>query len=212
MAPFVSTLAMMTIARGIALILSNGSPILIENEAVSFVGQAYILGIPFPVFMMVIALLVLYLILKFTAMGRIIKAIGSNENAVVLTGINVYWYKFVVYAVSGLLCAFGGIITTARTSVGSPIISQGFELDAIAAVVIGGASLSGGRGNIINTVLGVIILGIISNIMNLMDIPGYHQQVVKGAIIIAAVLFQSGDLKKMARVMTKRITYKKDSL
>jgi ribose transport system permease protein len=205
MAPFVASLAMMTVVRGVALIVSNGSPILIENATVSYIGQSYIVGIPFPVVMMAGAFGILFLMLRYTAMGRIIKAIGSNESAVVLTGINVGRHKFSVYAMSGVLCAIGGIITTARTSVGSPIISQGFELDAIAAVVIGGASLAGGRGTIVNTVIGVVILGIISNIMNLMDIPGYHQQVVKGAIIVVAVLTQTSELRQRITDFGRRV-------
>jgi ribose transport system permease protein len=139
---------------------------------------------------MLLVFLCVYFLLQYTIFGRLVKAIGSNETSVLLAGIQVPFYKFMVYCISGLFCAIGGIVSTARTSVASPIISQGFELDAIAAVVIGGASLAGGKGTALNTLLGVIILGMISNFMNLMNIPGYHQQVVKGIIIIVAVIFQ----------------------
>lgn len=190
MAPFVATLAMMTIARGLAFILSKGSPIIAENKPLSYFGAAYWLSIPLPVFLMLIIFVIFQLILRFTVFGRLITAIGSNESAVRLAGIQVSIYKFAVYCISGGLCAIAGIISTSRTGVGSPIVGQGFELDAIAAVVIGGASLNGGRGSAVNTLLGVFILGMIGNIMNLMNIPGYPQQVIKGIIIIVAVLFQ----------------------
>ena len=127
---------------------------------------------------------------KYNVFGRIIIAIGSNEEAVRLSGIKVSAYKFSVYAITGGLSAVAGIITTARTAVGSPVMGVGMELDVIATVVIGGASLSGGRGSAINTLLGVLILGMIGNIMNLMNIPAYSQQVIKGLIIILAVLLQ----------------------
>jgi ribose transport system permease protein len=118
-------------------------------------------------------------------------AIGSNEIAVNLAGISISKYKLMVYGISGFLCGIAGIINTSRTAAGSPSAWMGLELDAIAAVVIGGASLAGGRGTIINTFFGVLILGIISNIMNLLNIPSYPQQVIKGVIILIAVLFQS---------------------
>jgi len=190
MAPFVATLAMMTIGRGFAFILSKGSPIITENKALNYFGAAYWFSIPLPVFVMVIIFIIFLLILRFTVFGRLITAIGSNEAAVRLAGIRISIYKFAVYCISGGLCAIAGIISTSRTGVGSPIVGQGFELDAIAAVVIGGASLNGGKGTAINTLLGVFILGMIGNIMNLMNVPGYPQQVIKGIIIIIAVLFQ----------------------
>jgi ribose transport system permease protein len=190
MAPFVATLAMMTIARGMAFVLSEGSPIITRNEILIYFGTAFWLGIPLPVILMSIIFILFAVVLKYTVFGRLITAIGSNEAAVSLSGINVSKYKFLVYCISGALCAIAGIISTSRTGVGSPIVALGFELDAIAAVVIGGASLAGGRGNAFNTLLGVFILGMIGNIMNLMNVPGYPQQVIMGVIIIVAVLFQ----------------------
>ncbi len=128
--------------------------------------------------------------LKYNAFGRIIIAIGSNEEAVRLSGINVAAYKFGVDVIAGGLSAIAGMILMARTSVGAPVTGVAMELDVIAAVVIGGASLMGGKGSAINTLLGVFILGMIGNIMNLMTIPAYSQQVIKGLIIIFAVLLQ----------------------
>jgi ribose transport system permease protein len=128
--------------------------------------------------------------LRYNVFGRVIIAIGSNEEAVRLSGIQVSFYKFSVYVISGGLAALAGLITTARTAVGSPVMGMGMELDVIATVVIGGASLSGGKGSAFNTLLGVLILGMIGNIMNLMTIPAYSQQVIKGLIIIFAMLLQ----------------------
>jgi len=190
MAPFIATLAMMTIARGFAFIISKGSPIIIEDPMLNGFGSAYWLKVPLPVFVMAAIFVLVAFILKFTVFGRMTAAIGSNETAVRLSGIRTGWYKFAVYCVSGAFCAVAGIISTSRTGVGSPIVGAGSELDAIAAVVIGGASLSGGKGTAINTLLGVLILGMIGNIMNLMNVPGYPQQVIKGLIIVFAVLFQ----------------------
>jgi ribose transport system permease protein len=190
MAPFIATLAMMTIARGLAFILSKGSPIIIADPRLNQFGSAYWLGVPAPVFVMLIIFALVAFLLRYTVFGRMVTAIGSNEAAVRLAGVRSGWYKFAVYCISGAFCAVAGIISTSRTGVGSPIVGTGSELDAIAAVVIGGASLSGGKGTAINTLLGVLILGIIGNIMNLMNIPGYPQQVVKGLIIIGAVLLQ----------------------
>ncbi|NLF75080.1 MAG: ABC transporter permease, partial [Chloroflexi bacterium] len=146
MAPFVATLALMTVARGFAYMVSKGSPIITNNDLLSDFGSSYWIRIPLPVFLMFAIFVITLLVLRFTAFGRIVMAIGSNESAVRLAGIRVGYYKFAVYAITGVLCAIAGIISTSRTGVGSPIVGTGMELDAIAAVVIGGASLSGGRG------------------------------------------------------------------
>lgn len=190
MAPFIATLAMMTIGRGLAFILSNGSPIMIQDPRLNQFGTAYWLGLPAPVLVMLLIFLAVAFLLRYTVFGRMIVAIGSNEAAVRLAGVRSGWYKFWVYCISGAFCAVAGIISTSRTGVGSPVVGTGAELDAIAAVVIGGASLSGGKGTAVNTLLGVLILGLIGNIMNLMNVPGYPQQVFKGLIIVGAVLLQ----------------------
>ncbi len=195
MAPFVVTLAMMSAARGIAYIVSRGTPIPIQSRAVSIFGQGSLYSIPFPVITALLVFVVIAFLLRYTSFGRFVQAIGSNETAVRLSGIRVNYYKWMVYTISGFLCAFAGIISDGRTGVGSPTIGSGMEMDAIAACVIGGASLSGGRGTAINTLVGVLILGLIGNIMNLMNVAGYPQQVIKGIIIIVAVLLQ-GSRKK----------------
>lgn len=191
-APFVVTLAMMTIARGLAYIISKGAPILLpeSGQALRNFGGAYLLTIPQPVILMFLVFIIILLILKYTAFGRLVVAIGSNETAARLSGVRVGVYKFLVYSISGGLAAIAGIISTSRVHVGSAQVGVGWELDAIAAVVIGGARLSGGKGTALNTLLGVFILGMIGNIMNLEEVPAYHQQVIKGLIIIFAVLLQ----------------------
>ena len=195
MAPFVVTLAFMSAARGMAYIVSRGTPIPVKIRLVSIYGQGSLFSIPFPVITAFLIFLIVAFMLQYTSFGRFIQAIGSNETAVRLSGIRVNYYKWMVYTLSGFLCAFAGIISDGRTGVGSPTIGNGMEMDAIAACVIGGASLSGGRGTAINTLVGVLILGLIGNIMNLMNIAGYPQQVIKGIIIIVAVLLQ-GNRKK----------------
>jgi ribose transport system permease protein len=192
MAPFIATLALMSIVRGLGFIFSKGAPILVSENASALTdfGSGSFLGFPNPAFIMLLIFAITAVLLKYNVFGRIIIAIGSNEEAVRLSGIKVSAYKFSVYAIAGCLSALAGIITTARTAVGSPVMGAGMELDVIATVVIGGARLSGGKGSAINTLLGVLILGMIGNIMNLMNIPAYSQQVIKGLIIIFAVLLQ----------------------
>ncbi len=192
MAPFIATLALMSIVRGLGFIFSKGAPVLVSEKASALTdfGSGSFLGLPNPAYILLLTFAVTAVFLKYNVFGRIVIAIGSNEEAVRLSGIKTAAYKFSVYAIAGSLSAVAGIITTARTAVGSPVMGMGMELDVIATVVIGGASLSGGKGSAINTLLGVLILGMIGNIMNLMNIPAYSQQVIKGLIIILAVLLQ----------------------
>lgn len=190
-APFIATLATMTIARGLALIFSRGQPIFIDNDTFMNVGTSAIFGVPTLFVILGVIVVLAWIVYRFSVFGRLVVAVGSNETATRFAGINVSTVKLAVYVLSGLTCAIAGIISATRTGVGSPILAVGFELDAIAAVVVGGASLNGGRGTVFNTLMGALILSIISNLMNLMDIPGYHQQVVKGIIIVLAVLLES---------------------
>jgi ribose/xylose/arabinose/galactoside ABC-type transport system permease subunit len=197
---FVMSLAMMAMARGLSLIFSAGRPIPIGDggQALADFGSGYLFGIPQPAIVMFAIFLVGGVVLNFTSFGRIITAIGSNEEAVRLSGIAVPRYILSVYVISGALAAVAGIISTSRTGVGSAQVGVGAELNVIAAVVIGGASLMGGRGGVINTLLGVLVMGIIANIMNLAGVPGYDQQVYMGLIIVIAMLIQygAGSLKR----------------
>lgn len=195
-APFISSLAMQTIAIGIAFIVSNGSPIIPPENQLDDLGSLQFVLYPkvlFPSGVLIIALvvvLVFWFVQRYTPYGRIVMAIGSNESVVHLAGIRVNVYKTSVFAISGFMSALGGIIIAARTAIGSPLVGNGMELDAIAAAVIGGASLSGGKGTVLRTLCGVIVLGLINNLMNLKGIPSYPQAIVKGVIIICAVMLQ----------------------
>jgi ribose transport system permease protein len=193
MAPFIATLALMTIARGTGFIYSKGSPVTFKTYGGLFMSNFAnnsFLGIPNIAIVFFIIVGMAFVMLRYNVFGRIVIAIGSNEEASRLSGIKVNKYKFLVYAISGSLAAIAAIIVASRTNLGSPNMGMAWELDAIAAVVIGGASLNGGRGSAINTLMGVLILGLISNILNLLNVPSYPQQVVKGGIIIFAVLLQ----------------------
>lgn len=197
MAPFIATLALMSVVRGLGFIFSKGAPVLLSEKASGLAdfGSGSLFGIPDPAYILLLTFIVTAVVLKYNMFGRIVIAIGSNEEAVRLSGIKVSAFKFSVYAISGLLSAAAGIITASRTAVGSPVMGVGMELDVIATVVIGGASLTGGKGSAVNTILGVLILGMIGNIMNLLNIPAYSQQVIKGLIIVLAVLMQRIQLK-----------------
>jgi ribose transport system permease protein len=192
MAPFIVTLALMTIVRGAGFIISKGAPIMVHEDELALVnfGSGYFLGLPDPAIVLFVVFGIVLVILRYNVFGRVVIAIGSNEEAVRLSGIKVQQYKFAVYMIAGVLSSLAGIMLVSRSSVGSPVMAVGMELDVIAAVVIGGASLKGGKGSALNTLLGVLILGMIGNIMNLKNVPAYPQQVIKGVIILFAVLLQ----------------------
>ncbi|MDO6492519.1 MAG: ABC transporter permease [Cellulophaga sp.] len=198
MAPFVATLALMTIARGLGFIYSKGSPVTFKTYGglyMSNFANNSTLGVPNIAIVFFVIVGITMVMLRYNVFGRLIIAIGSNEEASRLSGIKVNKYKFLVYAISGTLAATAAIIVASRTNLGSPNMGMSWELDAIAAVVIGGASLNGGKGTAINTLMGVLILGLIGNILNLLNVPSYPQQVVKGGIIIFAVLLQRFERK-----------------
>ncbi|MBP7002756.1 ABC transporter permease [Amaricoccus sp.] len=197
LAPFVVTLAMMTIARGMTYMMSNGQPVrlpyeLRSTEILDAFGSAGLpwLKLPWPVVLSVAVIAFFWFLMHRTVFGRMVIATGSNETAVRLAGIPHRRYIFAVYVICGALSALAGVVVTSRTAVGTPVAGLGLELDAIAACVIGGARLSGGKGTVINTVIGVLVLGLIGNIMNLMSVPSYPQQIIKGFIIVAAVMLQ----------------------
>ena len=194
--PFVMTLAVMTIARGLALILSDGQPITVgDNGAIlDTFSNGFLFGVPYPVLLMFAVFAAAGVVLALTRFGRLVRATGSNIEAVRLSGIAVPRYILAVYVISGALAAIAGIIITGRSGVGSATVGVGAELQVIAAVVIGGASLMGGRGGVFNTLLGVLVLGVIGNIMNLAGVPGYSQDVCMGVIIMLAVLLQQGSM------------------
>lgn len=186
--PFIVTLGSMTIARGLALIISDGRPVSDLSESFNFIGNGDFIGIPIPIIFLLITFVFCAILLNKTVFGRYVKAIGGNENASFVSGIPVDRIKCWVYVLSGIFAAIGGILLAARINTGQPNAGLGFELDAIAAVIIGGTSTRGGKGSIIGTLLGVLFIGVINNGLDLMNVSAYWQQVVMGGIIILAVV------------------------
>lgn len=187
-AAFIATLAMTTAARGLAMIYTNGRPVINILPEYTNIGNGFVGAIPIPIIVMVIVIIIAVYLMEFTKYGRYIRAVGGNEQAALVSGINVKLIKFSAYAIAGVTCAIAGILLSARTMTGQPASGEGYELDAIAAAVIGGASLSGGVGTISGTVVGMLILGVLTNGLDMLGVSSYYQQVIKGVIIVAAVL------------------------
>ncbi|MDO6355654.1 ribose ABC transporter permease [Caloramator sp. CAR-1] len=185
---FIPTLGMMIAARGFALIYSNGRPITNLSQMYEFIGGGYLFGVPFPIYVMFFTAVISHILLKHTKFGRYIYAIGGNAQAAIVSGINVKKYLVLVYTYAGLLAGLAGIVLSSRLSAGQPTAGVNYELDAIAAAVIGGTSLSGGIGTITGTIVGALIMGVLNNGLDLLQVSAYWQQVLKGAIIIGAVL------------------------
>lgn len=188
--PFIATLVSMTAYRGISMIFSNGRPIsgLGDSRILTFIGKGSLLGVPFPVWILLIVFGIFYFILHHTVLGRKIYATGSNVKAAHLAGINIGFIKFLVYGISGLTSTLAGIILVSRLNSAQPTMGMGYELDAIAAVALGGTSMNGGRGKILGTLTGVLIIATLNNSMNILGVSSYYQQVVKAFVILLAVL------------------------
>lgn len=197
LASFIVTLATMTIFRGLTLVYTDGKPITGLNKDFAYFGKGYFLQIPMPIIWMVIAFVVLYIILKHSTFGRRVYAIGSNEEATWLSGIGTAKVKVWVYSISGLLAAVSGIILTSRLNSAQPTAGFTYELDAIAAVILGGTSLSGGKGWIVGTLIGAVIIGILNNGLNLLNVSSFYQQVVKGSVILIAVLLDRSERRNV---------------
>ena len=197
MAPFIATLATMTIFRGLTLVYTDGNPITGLGDSMTFqlFGRGYQFGIPVPAITMIIAFAVLWVILHKTAFVRKSYAIGGNEKAAIVSGIKVSRVKIMIYSLAGMLSALAGAILTSRLNSAQPTAGTSYELDAIAAVVLGGTSLSGGRGRIVGTLIGALIIGTLNNGLNLLGVSSFYQMVVKGIVILIAVLI---DRKKSA--------------
>lgn len=193
--PFVATLAMLTIARGLTMLWTHGHPITGLGEDFAFLGTGWLLGIPMPVWISGVVVLGAVIITNKTRLGRYIYAIGGNESAARLSGINIKRIKIAVYSIAGGLAAVGGLIVTSRLDSAQPNAGVSYELDSIAAVVIGGASLSGGRGSIMGTVLGAVIIGVLNNGLVLLNVSPFWQQVIKGLVILLAVIIDKSNSK-----------------
>lgn len=190
MAPFIVTLATMTIYRGATLVVTDGNPITGLGDSLMFqlFGKGYFFGIPVPAVTMAVTFVILYIILNKTVFGRQTYAIGGNETAAALSGIKVNRTKIMIYALSGLMSALAGIILASRLDSAQPTAGASYELDAIAAVVLGGTSLMGGKGRIVGTLIGVLIIGVLNNGLNLIGVSSFYQQIIKGLVIVVAVL------------------------
>ncbi len=197
--PFIATLGMLSVARGAAFTVSNGQPIYSFPE--SFLKISGRIGIiPIPAIIMIVVFILAWYVLKYTKLGRYTYAIGGNETASILSGINVDLNKIIVYTLSGFFCGISAILLTSKLDAAVPVAADGYELDAIASVVIGGTSMMGGEGNLIGTFLGALIIGVVSNGLNLLSIPQGPQRMVKGAIIVIAVTI---DMIRKRRIQSK---------
>ncbi|MEH7549814.1 ribose ABC transporter membrane protein [Neobacillus bataviensis] len=188
---FIVTLATMTMFRGIIMIVSDGIPVMevtAKAPVLDFFSQGAVLGIPVPMIIFVLLLLILLVLLQNTVFGRRVYAIGGNEEVARLSSIPTNRIKTLVYVISGVMSALAGIILTSRLSSSQPTAGSGFELDAIAAVVIGGTSLAGGRGRLFGTFIGVLIIGVLNNGLNIIGVSAFYQQFIKGLVILLAVI------------------------
>jgi ribose transport system permease protein len=185
--PFVATLGMLSIARGLTMLWTNGFPITALGPHFGFMGAGFILHVPAAIWISAALVVIFYLVSIHTTLGRYIYAVGGSERAAAFAGLNVNRVKIWVYTLGGGLAAVGGLILTARLDAADPKAGLGYELDSIAAVVIGGTSLSGGRGSILGTVLGCLIIGVLNNGLVLLEVSPFWQQVIKGFVILAAV-------------------------
>ncbi len=193
--PFIATLVGMTMIRGATLVYTGGRPISTGDfdvaESFYSLGGGYIAGIPVPIVIALVVFVIAWIVLNRAALGRYVYAIGGNEAVTLIAGINVNRVKMIVYILSGVMAALAGIILTARLESAQPTAGAGYELDAIAAVVLGGTSLMGGRGTLVGTLIGALIIGVLNNALNLMDVSSYYQQIAKGAVILLAVVVDS---------------------
>ena len=185
---FIVTLAMMGAIRGFAFIITGGNPVSASDSSFTFFGVGSIMGLAVPIIIMLIVIALGSFLLTKTKFGKYVYAVGGNERASRWTGLKVDRVQIVVYVVVGLLAGLAGVVLAARLGSGQPFAGDGFELDVIAAVILGGSSLAGGRGKISGTVIGVLIIGVLNNGLTLLDVSSYWQMVVQGAIILAAVL------------------------
>lgn len=185
--PFIATMATVTMGSGIALAYSDGKPFTISNESFLKIGQGYLGAIPIPIVLLVIVVAIGLIILKTTTFGRYVFAIGGNKNAAKLSGVRTRRVELMVYVISALCASIVGLILSARISSGQPTAGEGYELDAIAATAIGGTSMTGGVGSLTGTIFGFVLLGLMTNSMNLLNINSFYQEIVKGILIIIAV-------------------------
>lgn len=197
--PFIVTLASMNITKGIALVLTGGAPIRCMTDAFKFPGAGYVVPVPTPVILMFIIFILAALMINKTQLGRHIYAVGGNVQAAKFSGISVQKVKFIVYAYTGVMAGIAGVVIASRLYSGQPTAGDGAEMDAIASVVVGGTSMSGGSGRIGGTLIGVLIIGVLNNGLNLMGVDSNFQYIVKGLVILLAVYVDFLRNKKAGR-------------
>ena len=187
--PFIATLGTFTAIRGLALLYTGGRPISDLTDSYNFIGQGAVLGVPVPIIILVIMAVVTHILYAHTKFGKYIYAIGGNEQAARVSGIDAEKYKMLIYVYASFLAGLAGVVVSSRIGSGQPGLGVGYELDAIAAAVIGGTSLSaGGIGTVAGTIVGALIIGVLNNILDLMNVSAYWQQIIKGCIIVGAVI------------------------
>lgn len=184
---FIVTLATMNIARGLAKVYTGGSPVRVVTKEWQFIGGGYIGVIPVPVIIMIVVIIISSILMSRTKLGRHIYAVGGNAQAAKFSGIKVERVRFIVHVYTGIMAGLAGIILASRMYSGQPTAGEGAEMDAIAAVVVGGTSMSGGSGKIGGTIIGALIIGVLNNGLNLMNVNSFWQDVVKGVVILLAV-------------------------
>lgn len=189
--PFIATLGMMSVARGAALLATDGRPVSGFDESFRWLATGEVAGVPVPVVVMIVVYAIAHFTLTRTKFGRYTYAIGGNEEAALLSGVPVRIYKVGIYAACGALAGLASVLLTARLNSAQPIAGLSYELDAIAATVIGGTSLMGGRGSVVGTLIGALIMGVLRNGLNLLGVSSFIQQVVIGSVIISAVLLDT---------------------
>jgi len=204
MPAFITTMGTMTILRGLGFMYTQGYPIYDLAKDFKLIGQGYIGVIPTPTVILLITAVAAYILLRKTIFGRHIYAIGGNVEAARVAGIKVKSVNLMVYVISGFVCGISAVVQAARLGSGLPTIGEGFELDAIAAVVIGGAAMTGGSGNILGTILGSIILGVLSNGLSLLDVDSYVMKVISGLVVILAVLIDMIRTEMAGRTQIKK--------
>jgi len=187
--PFIATLGTYTAIRGLALLYTGGRPISDLTDSYNFIGQGDVSGIPVPIIILVIMAIITHILYAHTKFGKYIYAIGGNEQAARVSGIDAAKYKMLIYVYASFLAGLAGLVVSSRIGSGQPGLGVGYELDAIAAAVIGGTSLSaGGIGTVAGTIVGALIIGVLNNILDLMNVSAYWQQIIKGCIIVGAVI------------------------
>lgn len=194
--PFIATLGMLTAGRGVAYVVGGGAPINGLPANFGTIANTELFGLKLPVVVMIVGIVVLAVVMRRTAYGMRIYAVGGNRVAAEIAGVNARNVLFSVYAISGLLAGISGVMLSSRVISGSPNLGQGYELDAIAAVVIGGASLMGGRGTVLGTVLGLLLIQTLNNGLDILTVPAYWQDVIKGVLIVAAVAVDMWSARK----------------